>query len=395
MLALHPTPASSAPVGKGLPLPVLGLEGEEAHDVAAQTLTNELRQVVVESSGHALFLSNPALMLAAGGAKCDLAPFGRRYGPDSDRGIDAGCQRSMAVRLGAKQMLWGHLYEEGGLLRVKMHFFRDGKPDRVETLAYDAAAPKRLARRLYLKLVTPDAVGDARLEGEAGLEGAELWVDDKAEGPYASRVELTLPTGEHVFEARREGRAVGRAKALVAAGKTAEVRLAFVPRTDLDPSAAFHDPPPLVETPGGEWKRTVGFVGLGLGAVFLGSGIFSSARVNAIKDDFASERSLVTYRSGVSGDPCDAAASSVRSGQTGAATAARFDRLCSGASTFEVAQYVFYGVSAVAVGVGAYFLASAPHAAAPTTPASAAKTAWSLRPWGGLTSAGLGLNASF
>jgi hypothetical protein len=391
LLTVHAAPASGAPVGKGVPLPVLGLEGEEAHDVAAQTLTNELRQVVVESSGHALFLSNPALMLAAGGAKCDLAPFGRRYGPDSDRGIDAGCQRSMAVRLGAKQMLWGHLYEEGNVLRVKMHLFREGSRERVETLSYDAAAPKRLARRLYLKLVTPEAVGDARLEGDAALEGSELWVDGKAEGPYAPGLELTLPAGEHSFELRRESRVVGRATSSVVAGKTTEVRLAFVPRTDLDPAAGFRDPPPVTVTPGSAWKWPAGFVGLGLGAVLLGAGVLSSVRVNAIKDDFSSERSLVTYRSGVSGDPCDAAASGARSAQASASTAARFDRLCSGSSTFEVAQYVFYGVSALAVGAGAYFLASAPRAGA----SAASPAAWSLHPWGGPTSGGLGLSASF
>jgi hypothetical protein len=266
-------PAKAAPVGTGAPLAVLGLEAERAHDVEAQTLTNELRQVVVESAGHSLYVSNPALLLAAGRVKCDLVPFGRRYGPETDRGIDAGCERSMVARLGIGQMLWGHVYDEGSVVRVKLHSFREGKPGRVETLAYDTAAPKRLARRFYLKLMAPESSGDVRLVGEASFEGAELWVDGKAEGPYAASLELTLPTGEHTFELRREGRTVGQAKASVVAEKTSEVRLAFVPRINLDPTEGFRDPPPVPQTP----RRSalpwvfggVGIAGLGGAAIFF------------------------------------------------------------------------------------------------------------------------------
>jgi hypothetical protein len=266
-------PATAAPVGTGAPLAVLGLEAERAHDVEAQTLTNELRQVVVESAGHSLYVSNPAFLLAAGRVKCDLVPFGRRYGPETDRGIDAGCERSIVARLGIGQMLWGHVYDEGGVVRVKLHSFRDGKQGRVETLAYDAAAPKRLARRFYLKLMVPESSGDVRLEGDASFEGAELWVDGKAEGTYAARLELTLLAGEHTFELRREGRTVGRAKSSVVAEKRSEVRLVFVPRTDLDPSAGFRDPPPVTRTP----RRSalpwvfggVGIAGLGGAALFF------------------------------------------------------------------------------------------------------------------------------
>lgn len=279
VVLLAATPAKAAPVGTGAPLAVLGLEAESAHDVAAQTLTNELRQAVVDSPGHSLYVSNPALLLAAGSTKCDLVPFGRRYGPETDRGIDTGCQRSITTRLGIGQLLWGHLYEEGGVVRAKVHVFRDGKPGRVETLAYDASAPKRLARRFYLKLIEPESSGDVRLGGDASFEGAELWVDGKAEGAYRPGLELTLPAGEHAFELRRESRVVARAKASVVVGKASEVRLVFVPRTDLDPTAGFRDPPPVVVTPGATWRRTAGFVGLGVGAVGLvGAGLFYALR---------------------------------------------------------------------------------------------------------------------
>jgi hypothetical protein len=279
VLLLVAAPAHAAPVGTGAPLAVLGLEAESAHDVAAQTLTNELRQAVVDSAGHSLYVSNPALLLAAGSAKCDLAPFGRRYGPETDRGIDTGCQRSIKTRLGIGQLLWGHLYEEGGTLRAKVHVFRDGRPGRVETLAYDASAPKRLAQRFYRKLIEPESSGDVRLTGDASFEGTELWVDGKVEGTYKPGLELTLSTGEHAFELRRESRVVARAKAPVTTGKASEVRLAFVPRTDLDPTAGLRDSPPVVVTSGAPWKRTAGFVGLGVGAAGLvGAGLFYALR---------------------------------------------------------------------------------------------------------------------
>ncbi len=399
MLATRSAPTSAAPVGAGVMVVVLGLESEDAHDVAAQTLTNELRQVVVESSGHTLSLSNPALILAAGRAKCDLAPFGRRYGPETDRGIDTSCQRSLATRLGTQQMLWGHLYEEGGVLRAKVHYFREGKSEHVETLDYDASAPKRVARRLYLKLTMPEGSGDVRLGGDGTLGGSELWVDGKAEGPYAPGLELTLSTGEHVFEARREGRAVGRVKALVVAGKTSEVRLAFVPRTDLDPSLSFHDPPPVV-TSSGTWKRTAGFVGIGLGAALIGAGVFSNVRANGIRSDFTSAPSLATYRSGLLGfeEACEAAEAGAASLQTGASSAERVDRLCSGLSTFRVAQYIFYGTGALAVGAGTYLLvtsATSGRTAMGGTRVPNSAGTWSAWPWFSPTAGGLHISASF
>ncbi len=337
-LLCRPAPAAGAPVGKGVMVVVLGLESEDAHDVAAQTLTNELRQVVVESSEHTLSLSNPALIFAAGGVKCDLGPFARRYGPDSDRGIDGGCERSMATRLGAKQMLWGHLYEAGGALRVKVHYFREGTPDRIETLAYDASAPKRVARRLYLKLTAPEAVGDVRVTGDESLGSAELFVDGKAEGPFAPGLDLTLPPGDHAIEARREGKALARAKARVTARQAVDVRLEAVEavRSNVNPFEGFRNPPPIDTTPRGAWKRPAGFVALGVGAAgVLGAGAFFALRRGEESD-------LDDLCRGRAGCPAEAREALDRSNR------------------WATLSLVSFGIGAAGVGVGAFLLLTAP-----------------------------------
>jgi TolB-like protein len=360
--------AQAAPVGPGVVvLSVFGLEADPANEVAAQTLTNELRQVIVESEAHALSLANPALLVAAQAAGCSLGSFTARLGPDSDQSIDTKCQRSMAVRLGARYLVWGHAYEEAGRLQVKLHVYREGQNGHVVTLPYETASPKRLARRLYLKLMVPEGSGDVRLTGDAAFEGAELWVDGKAEGAYAPGLALTLPIGEHAFELRREGRIVARARANVLAREAKEVRLDFVPRTDLDPTEGFRDPPPVTVTPGGGWKRTAGFVGLGVAAVSLGVGVISSVRVGALNDQFTSEGPYAAYFSSFAGSSsaCDAADRGQPAGATTAASPGQVSDACSQLATFRALQYVSYGLAALSAGAGAYLLWSAPKPSSP------------------------------
>jgi hypothetical protein len=378
---------------------VLELASDFDLQARAQALTNLLRLRVGDGGDFLLASQNPSLVVVATAVRCDV----RGLGPgalrqDADRGIDEGCQRSIAARLGAERFFWGHLYSgPEGRLWVKAHLWQRGQAARTKALPYDEATRERLIGRLYEHLVHPERAADVRLGGPVGLAG-ELYVDDKAYGPFAEGAEVTVTVGGHAFEVRREGKVVARAKAAATVARANAVRLEAVasPPANVGPTSPPVGPPP-VEGTSGAWKRPAGFVGLGLGAALLGAGLASSLRVRALDDDFSSDAALVRYRGGIAvdSDACDAAGVGLPSAGAGASTPGRVDRLCSALSTFRVAQYVFYGAGALAVGAGAYLLATAPSPRrAPASVGPVART-WSLRPWAAPGAGGAWFGSSF
>jgi hypothetical protein len=385
-----------------VPVTVLELEAGREHEVDAQALTNELRQAILDAPEHSVTTSNPSLLLLADRVRCSIEAFDQRLGPDSDRKLDEACQRRMATRLDVRLLVWGHLYEQAGVLYAKVHLYRDGKAGRVVTLPYERARRSRVAQRLYAKLLTPERAGDVRVQGDASFAGAELFAGNVSLGAFAPGLELTVASGPLELEARREGRVVARANVTVAAEKMTEARLVFVPRTDIDPSVGFQDPPPVgIVTPDGRWKQTAGFVGVGLGAALIGAGIFATLRAGSLKSDFDDDRALITYRSGLPDaqqGTCAAAEAGVRSAAGNAATPERVERLCTGVETFRAAQVALYGAGALVAGAGIYLLVTTPNSrrvSAGSHPVREARTTWSLLPWAGPTARGLSLHASF
>jgi hypothetical protein len=362
----------------------------------AQTLTNLLRLRIGDGADFLLASNNPSFLVLAPTVRCDARGFDARPLRESaDVSIDGRCLRSIGAHLGAKRYFWGHLYHEGGgRLGVKLHLWREDRGDIVKALALEGGGRERLIERLYLHLVRPEQVADVRVVADAGLEG-ELWVDGRSHGAYAPVTELTLLAGEHRLEVRGGGKVLARGHTTVIAGRSSEVRLEALARTDLPTEG----PPPLpvTITPRGSWERPSGFVGLGVGAALIGAGIVSSLRVRALDNEFASP-SLLAYRSDVSGDACDAAESDLASTQTGAATPGRVERLCSGGATLRVLQYVFYGAGALAAGVGAYLVLTSPgsrQTSARTTEPHETAARWALRPWAGPGAGGVSLGSVF
>jgi hypothetical protein len=231
-------PAGAAPIGPGVETTaVLGLEADLSNDLGAKTLTNALRQQVLDSAEYTLSGESPPLALKAGEAKCSLKGLRRPLTEASDLSFDAACLGRLGAILGVRRYFWGHVYSEGSRPFVRLHLWREGEPDRAVTLPYDDAERERLAERLYRKLALPEKVGDVALTSAGPLEG-ELYVDGKARGALRPRVELTLLAGEHSFELRRDGKVVAEAKALVITGGWIDVRL--------DPAAPTPAPPPPV-----------------------------------------------------------------------------------------------------------------------------------------------------
>jgi hypothetical protein len=227
----------AAPIGPGVEtVAVLGLEADLSNDFGAKTLTNALRQQVLDSAEYTLGGESPPLAVKAGEAKCSLKGLRRPLTEASDLSFDGPCLSRLGGLLGVKRYFWGHLYSEGSRPFVRLHLWREGEPDRAVTLPYDEAERDRLAERLYRKLSIPEKVGDVALTSSGPLEG-ELYVDGKANGPLRPRVELTLPGGEHSVELRRDGKAVAQARAQVVVGAWVDVRL--------EPAIAPPEPPPV------------------------------------------------------------------------------------------------------------------------------------------------------
>lgn len=270
-----PATASAAPMGSGAgPVGVYAIDGDRAGEHAAKTLTNVLRQQILDAPDHTLGGESPLLLLTARDLRCRVVSSG-------EWPFDDACLKKLGRFLGMPRFFWGFVSSDGGRLVVRLHLWQEGKPDRVAELPYDAAARGRLVARLYRKLVTPESVGDVSLSGDAS---GELAVDGRDEGPYAPGVELTLPAGERAIEVRRGDRVVARARVAVEAGGRAEARLEpVVEAAPAPPPGRMPSEPPatVVRPRASAWPWVLGGVGV---AGLAGAGVFWGLRSSARAD---------------------------------------------------------------------------------------------------------------
>jgi hypothetical protein len=267
--------ARAAPIGAGTEsIMVMAFEADIANDHLAKTLTNALRQQVLDSAEYTLGGMSPSLIVRAADVKCELKGLGRPLTPGSDLAFDGPCLKRIAGTMRAKRYLWGYLYNEGSHPMVRLHLWQEGETDRSVTLPYDGRPREQMAERLYRKLVTPEKVGDLKLVSGATLEG-ELVIDDVAQGPFVSGFEVTLLGGDHAFEVRSRGKPLARAKARVVPGRWSEVTLERViepaPVTPPPPVATVVFPPPQPSP----WPWVLGGVGV---AGLAGAGVFLGLR---------------------------------------------------------------------------------------------------------------------
>jgi hypothetical protein len=277
-LSLGVGPARALPMGPGAePAAVFDLASDLESDLPAKTLTNALRQLVLDGPDYALNSLGAPLVVTAADLKCKLGGPGGIL-PD-ERAFDDACLKKLGRHLGVRRFFWGFVTTRGGATVVRLHLWQAGEPDRVATLPYDEATRERVAARLYAKLVKPDQVGDLAVAGDVS---GELFVGDRPGGPYAPGVELTLPAGEHVVEVRQGPRVVARARALVVVGRRAEARLEPVATPTPPPPGHVHEPPPITVRPkASAWPWVLGSVGV---AGLAGSGAFYLLRSDA-RDD--------------------------------------------------------------------------------------------------------------
>ncbi|HEU4408219.1 MAG TPA: hypothetical protein VFS43_23355 [Polyangiaceae bacterium] len=280
--AVAAAPAWAAPMGPGVEAArVLSFHTDSGLEVVSKTMTNVLRQRVVDGDEFALNALSGTLVETALDAKCSLKGLSRSVAAADEKAFDAACLKRMSAKLGAKNFFWGLVYAEGGTTFVRLHFWRDGL-DRAATLPYDAEQRDRIADRLYRKVVTPNAVGDLKI---VGASAGELVVDGRPAGPYVSGVELTLETGEHFLEVRDGQRTLARGRARIEPGGRSEATLMAVaepaPPVSSPPSRP-RDPPPVVVSPRpSAWPWVLGGTAA---AGFAGAGAFWVLRSGERRD---------------------------------------------------------------------------------------------------------------
>jgi hypothetical protein len=398
-LALVSLPASAAPIGPTTEaLPVVPLEAGLEEDWAAKLVTGALRDAVLRSAEYTVkdgVLPFASLRLQA---KCAVNDPRRMVDDAGDLSVDAPCLKRIGQRLGSKYFLWGHVYREGATPFVKVHFWREGEPDRALLLPFHPQGVERMAERFYRHLVVPEKTAEVELTTERPVDG-DLFIDGQQRGPYEPRLRLSLYPGEHAIEVRHEGKLIAVSKAHIALspgriqGLTlAPAEPATKPVTEPPRHSQPADPPP---PPPSSASATWGWVALGLGTASLGAGLLVNARMSALDDRLASDSALAAYRQGSppGQDVCDAAEAGVESAWPGAATRTRVERLCSGASTLGVTRSVLYGVGALGIGAGVALLITSKASSKPRAPSSS--TSWHFVPLASPSFGGLSATASF
>lgn len=347
-LVVHAAPAAAA----GPPIYVLEVSTEDADD-QAKALTSALKSRVKALPDRTLGEADISLQVVVLALKCGDVP-------------DAACQGKIAEKINAQAYVWGTMRKQAGnQVLADLHLWQKGQPEVRQQFTYsdnltEAADPAlvRLADQMVQKLLNFGKVGTVRVMAARSIAG-QLLVDGKPSGTFTNgQAELTLPVGEHRFEVRNGDRTLASAMGKVSATGVLDVQLA-------DGSGVTDTGP----QPGaGSWKKTAGYVGVGVGGAFILGGFYSMLKVNSVnKDD-----KFDAYRRGFGADEdiCDRADRGTPSKVPGAATPSEAKDLCSTGSTFQTLQYVFFGLGAVSAGAGAYFLATAPKDGAAPPPAT-------------------------
>jgi hypothetical protein len=303
-----------------LPLQVVAIQSDDADD-QADALTSALRSRVRALHGFSLAEGDYALEVLTLGLKCGEIP-------------DEPCQAKIGDHIHADRYIWGTLKRSKTSKQVTadLHFWSRGRPPIRSQVIYSD------------NLTTP---GDEVLKRLADDMLAKLLGTKKGASPAPVAGPVSAPSTSPA---------------------PATATMALPSRSA---SAGSGDEP--VEERGGNGHRTAGWAGVGLGGVLIAAGLYSVVRVH----DIDTNDRFDLYRQGFppGDDICDNARAGKTSPTVGAAPPTEMQDLCSEATTFQMLQYVFFGLGAVSAGAGVYLLATDKG-----PPPPAAQSRWSLAP---------------
>jgi hypothetical protein len=300
--------ARADPPGKGvLPVHVVAIKSDTSYD-QADALTAAVRSRVRSLHGYSLGDGDFALEVLMLGLKCgDVA--------------DEACQAKIANQIHADRYFWGTVEHTGSNKQVvaDLHLWVRGQPPASTRLTYSD------------NLTAP------------GDESLRRLVDDA--------LKKLLGTGQPSAEIP--------AVPVAEATKIKPAATVAPAVTVLPPPA----PPPVTEE--GSSRHTIGWVGVGIGAAFLGAGLYSVVRLHDVSSNDGYQRYLQGFPSNV--NACDQARMGVKSTVPGAAPPTEMRDFCSEITTWQTLEVIFFGAAAISTGAGIYLLAtdSSPRAAQP------------------------------
>jgi hypothetical protein len=310
---------ADSPGPSALPLQVIAIQSDDADD-QADALTSALRSRVRALHGFSLADGDYALEVLTLGLKCGEIP-------------DEPCQAKIGDHIHADRYIWGTLKRSKTTRQVTadLHFWSRGRPPIRSQVIYSD------------NLTTP---GDEVLKRVADDMLSRL-VGTKKGAPPAAAPGSSAPPPPALAPGALTSRSTG-------------------------PSASSGEEPPEEH---GNGHRTAGWAGVGLGGVLIAAGFYSVVRVHDI--DTNDRFDLYRQQFPPGDDICDNARANTHPTKpiVGAATPTEMQDLCSEATTFQMLQYVFFGLGAVSAGAGIYLLATDKAA-----PPPAAQSRWSLAP---------------
>jgi len=315
---------------------VVALLSDDAYE-QAQALTVALKNAIEKDARWELQNGDFSLEVMVTALDCKAPP-------------DTACLARIANKINAERFLWGSMKKNGTEVVAALNYWEKGRSGSGTALRYSNNL-KDAADEKLTELATGalrDLVGapQGSLVVLAGNLNGEVFVDGRRVGALRDgRGEFAVALGEHQVELRAQGHNPASGSVEVTASTPAEL--------ELTPGLANADlaPPPEREHRSGS-QRTFGWLAIGAGVAFAAGGVYSMVRVNSIGDDPAFE----SYRNRLRADQdaCDEAKRGTR--VPGAAPPGDVADQCSTAQTFEVLQYVLFGLAGASIGTGTVLL---------------------------------------
>src|SRR5688572_22571307 len=113
-IGLAAASAGAAPMGENVEaVRVLSFDTDAEIEVVSKTMTNVLRQRVVDGTEFALDSTSAPLVATAYDAKCALKGLKRPTVQANELAFDDACLKRIGARIGVRRFFWGLIYVEG------------------------------------------------------------------------------------------------------------------------------------------------------------------------------------------------------------------------------------------------------------------------------------------
>jgi hypothetical protein len=334
LLCAPATAYAAEPGPDALPITVIAVQTDSADD-QAEALTKALRNAVRAMPGWSLGEGDFSLEVITLSLKCSEPP-------------DATCQSRIADQIKSDRYVWGMIQKtKDNTIKGDVSLWVRGKGAVKVPLDYTAnltEANDDALRKIAVDTVNQLTGGPPKggVKVKAGTVQGQCFADGKPLGALKNgEGTFMIPSGVHKITVRAEGYADAEAQVTIKpTGSATEVTLTLLPAEAKTPT---------------NWKRIGGYglmgVGVGLGVV----GLLQSLKVNSLESDHNVETGdMYLYRRQhpKSGNVCDDAKNDTSD------LGKKVNGYCNDAKTPQLLQAVFYPLAAVAVGAGAFLVAT-------------------------------------